>query len=41
MTAKEEVMHRIERIDEIRTILDDIRRNEMAELDEIVDAKPA
>ncbi len=42
MTAtKEEVMHRIEKIDEIRTILDDIRRREMAELEEIVDAKPA
>ncbi len=42
MTAtKEEVVHRIEKIDEIRTILDDIRRSEMAELEEIVDAKPA
>ncbi len=39
MTAKEEVMHRIEKIDEIRTILDDIRRSEMSELEEIIDAK--
>ncbi len=41
MTTKEEVVHRIEKIDEMRTILDDIRRNEMAELEKIVDAKPA
>jgi len=42
MTAtKEEVIRRIEKIDEIRTILEDIRRSEMAELEEIVDAKPA
>jgi hypothetical protein len=39
MTAKEEVVHRIEKIDEIRTILDDIRRSEMTELEEIIDAK--
>jgi hypothetical protein len=41
MATKEEVVHRIEKIDEIRTILDDIRRSEMTELEEIVDAKPA
>ena len=35
MTTKEEVVSRIEKIDEIRTILDDIRRSEMAELEEI------
>jgi len=40
MTAtKEEVVHRIEKIDEIHTILDDIRRSEMSELEEIIDAK--
>ena len=33
MTAKKEVVHRIEKIDEIRTILDDIRRSEMTELE--------
>lgn len=42
MTAtKEEVIHRIEKLDEIRTILDDIRRSEMTELEGIVEAKPA
>lgn len=41
MTVKEEVVHRIEKIDEIRTILDEIRRSEMTELEEIVDARPA
>ncbi|MFB3764886.1 MAG: hypothetical protein ACE14P_06505 [Methanotrichaceae archaeon] len=39
--TKEEVVHRIETIDEIYTILNNIRRSEMAELEEIVDAKPA
>jgi len=39
MITKEEVVHRIEKIDEIRTILDDIRRSEMAELEEIENAK--
>lgn len=41
MATKEEVVHRFEKIDEIRTTLDDIRRSEMAELEEIMDAKPA
>ena len=41
MTTKEEVVHRIESIDEIRTILDEIRRSEMAELKEIEDAGSA
>lgn len=40
MTTKKEVVHRIEKIDEIFTILDDIRRSEMTELEEIVDARP-
>ncbi len=35
MTEKEEVMRRIGKIDEIRTILDDIRRSEMTELEEL------
>ncbi len=35
MTAKEEVIRRIGKIDEIRTILDDIRRSEMTELEEL------
>ena len=35
MTTKEEVVHRIEKMDEIRTILDDIRRSEMTELEEL------
>lgn len=39
MTTKEEVVYRIEKIDEIRTILDEIRRSEMAELEEIEDAR--
>ncbi len=41
MTITEEVVHRIETIDEIRTIIDNIRRSEMNELEEIIDAKPA
>lgn len=41
MTTKEEVVYRIEKIDEIRTILDEIRRSEMDELEEIEDAKSA
>ncbi len=41
MTTKEEVVHRIESIDEITTILNDIRRNEMAELEEIENARSA
>ncbi len=40
MTTKEEVVRRIEKIDEISTILNDIRRSEMAELEEMVDARP-
>ncbi len=39
MTTKEEVVRRIESIDEITTILDNIRRSEMAELKEIEDAQ--
>ncbi|MGA9100109.1 MAG: hypothetical protein WB392_14390 [Methanotrichaceae archaeon] len=39
MTTKEEVVRRIEKIDEIRTILDDIRRSEMVELEEIENAR--
>ena len=39
MTTKEEVVHRIESIDEITTILNDIRRSEMTELEEIEDAR--
>jgi len=35
MTTKKEVVHRIEKLDEIRTILDDIRRSEMTELEEL------
>lgn len=35
MTEKEEVMHRIGKIDEIRMILDGIRRSEMTELEEL------
>jgi len=38
MTTKKEVVHRIESIDEIITILNNIRRGEMAELKEIEDA---
>jgi len=41
MTTKEEVMRRIETLDEIRTILDDIRRSEMEELEMIEDAMSA
>ncbi len=41
MTEKEEVMRRIGRIDEICTILDGIRRSEMTELEEVIDARPA
>ena len=41
MTTKKDVVHRIKKIDEIRTILDDIRRSEMDELKEIEDARPA
>ncbi len=39
MTTKEDVVHRIEKIDEIHTILNGIRRSEMTELEEIIDAK--
>lgn len=39
MTTKEEVVHRIESIDEITTILNNIRRSEMRELEEIEDAR--
>lgn len=35
MTEKEEVMRRVGKIDEIRTILDDIRKSEMTELEEL------
>ncbi|MGA9099994.1 MAG: hypothetical protein WB392_13800 [Methanotrichaceae archaeon] len=38
MTPKEKVVRRIEKLDEIRTILDDIRRSEMEELEKIEDA---
>ena len=38
MTTKKEVVRRIEKLDEIRTILDDIRRSEMTELEKIEDA---
>ncbi len=38
MITKEEVVRRIEKLDEIRTILDDIRRSEMTELERIEDA---
>ncbi len=41
IATKEEVIHRIEKIDEIRTILDDIRRSEMTELEEVEDARSA
>lgn len=41
MTTKKEVVRRIEKIDEIDTILKDIRRSEMDELKEIVDARSA
>ncbi len=40
MTAEEEVVHRIEKLDEIGTILHGIRRSEMTELEEIIDARP-
>ncbi len=39
MATKEEVMCRIRKLDKICTILDDIRRSEMNELEEIIDAK--
>ncbi len=35
MTEKEEVMRRIGKIDEINAILDDIRKSEMTELEEL------
>lgn len=35
MTEKEEVMRRIGKLDEIRMILDDIRKSEMTELEEL------
>ena len=38
MTTKEEVVRIIEKLDEIRTILDEIRRSEMAKLKKIEDA---
>ncbi len=41
MTTQEEAVHKIEKIDEIRTILNDIRRSEMSKLEELVDARPA
>ena len=41
MTTKEEVVQRIESIDEITTILNSIRRSEIAELEESEDAKTA
>jgi hypothetical protein len=41
MATKKEVMCRIRKIDEICTMLNDVRRSEMTELEEIVDAKPA
>jgi len=40
MTTKEEVVHRIESIDEITTILNNLRRSEMEELKEMEDARP-
>ncbi len=39
MTTEEKVVHQIEKIDEMRTILDGIRRSEMAELEEAIDAR--
>jgi len=39
MTTKEEVVRRIESIDEITMILNNIRRSEMEELKEIEDAQ--
>ncbi len=35
MTEKEDVMRRIGKIDEIRTIFDNIRKSEMTELEEL------
>ncbi|MFB3765994.1 MAG: hypothetical protein ACE14P_12215 [Methanotrichaceae archaeon] len=38
MATKEEVVRRIEKLDEISTIVNDIRRSEMEELEKIEDA---
>jgi len=40
MTPKNEVVHRIEKIDEIWTILDEIKRSERAAPEEASDRRP-